>query len=631
MLAGDDWFRGLDIREGPDGALYGLDWSDTGECHDHTGVHRTSGRIFRFSHGEADEASMKGFYTDQDFDYNGSSNPWVRRQVRRLLSLDRPRSRFTIFPTTYLPGGGALNQLRTLWMVNSVKPVERNVLLKLLEDLDEHMRVWAIRLLTDTWPIDSVHGPMPHRKPPSDPELRDQFVEMAKTDSSGLVRLALASTLQRLPVEDRAVLASALASRLEDSDDHNLPKLVWFGISKIGEDKLKVAKEAKWPDLLRYIARSATNDPKMVEAIVTLASQDESKSGSLLTGLMEGFKGWQKAPMPTVWEASAPILEKHHPKPTRELSALFGDGRAMDSLKAIVLNKEEDLPARRQALQSLIDARVEGLRPLCEELFKKGDLRQIAVRGLAEFPDPKIGKMLSANYRKIYQVEEKAAVIEALVTRPKWAGSLLDEMKKGSIPRTAVTPFHARQILAMKDKNLSDQLREIWGEIRKSDKALEKKITNLQKSLTPEVRAKGNKVRGRVHFQTLCASCHLLYGQGGKLGPDLTGSGRADLGYLLENIVAPNAVVPAEYQMSIIKLKDKRVLSGVVAASTDRTVTLRTLLNEETLEKSNIAETTRLTDSMMPPGLLDALSAEQIRDLIAYLMHPQQVPLPAEK
>jgi len=498
----------------------------------------------------------------------------------------------------------------------------------LLDDPDEHMRVWAVRLLTDTWPIDSVHGPMPHRKAPSDPELRDKFVTMAKTDSSGLVRLALASTLQRMPVEDRVVLASTLAGRVEDAKDHNLPKLVWFGIFKIGKDKLNVAKASKWPDLLRYIARSAINDPKMVEAIVSLATAEEKKSESLLKGLTEGFKGWQKAPMPTAWEASAAILKKRRPKLTRELSALFGDGRAMDSLKAIVLNREEDLPARRQALQALIDAKVEGLRPLCENLFMKGDLRQTAVRGLAGFDDPGIGEMLSANYRKIYQIEDKTAVIDALVTRPRWAKSLLDEMKKGSIPRTAVTPFHARQILAMKDKNLSEQFREIWGVVRNSDEALEMTITELRQLLAPKFRAKGDKAKGRVHFQTLCASCHLLYGQGGKLGPDLTGSGRADLGYLLENIVAPNAVVPAEYQMSIIKLKDKRVLSGVIAASNDRTVTLRTLINEETLEKSNITETTRLPDSMMPPGLLDALSAEEIRDLIAYLMHPQQVALP---
>jgi putative membrane-bound dehydrogenase-like protein len=633
FLAGDDWFRGLDIREGSDGALYGLDWSDTGECHDHTGVHRTSGRIYRFSHGEAEWLSaaeaMKRPRVQRYFFGEGSSK--MHAGLRTYLGQNCPVSLRAMMPSQVAGGGPISDRLKVLWLLNSLGAVGRSSLAELLSDPNEHMRVWAIRLLTDEWPIDSVYGPMPHRKPPSDPKLRDKFVEMAKKDSSGLVRLALASTLQRMPLEDRAVLASALVSRAEDAKDHNLPKLVWFGISYLGEEKLTVAKATGWPDLLRYIARSSVDEPKWVEAVLQLAVNDEAKSGFLLTGLMEGFKGWKKAPMPSSWKKISAGLQKSHPKLTREFSALFGDGRAMDSLKATALNNKEKMPVRKRALEALIDAKVEGLRGLCEELFWTNGLCATAVKGLAEFDDPLIGESLTKNHRKLYQVEDKAAVIDALVTRPRWAGFLLGAMKKGDIPQNAVTPFHARQILAMKDEALKTQLNEIWGEVRQSNEVVKARIVTLGKSLASEVRAKGDMAQGRVLFQTLCATCHRLFGQGGKLGPDLTGSGRADLGYLLENIVDPNSVVPVEYQMSLVKLKNKRVLSGVVSASNDRTVTLRTLTDEVTLEKSAIAETTLLPDSMMPPGLLDTLSAEQTRDLIAYLMHPQQVALPEEK
>jgi putative heme-binding domain-containing protein len=255
----------------------------------------------------------------------------------------------------------------------------------------------------------------------------------------------------------------------------------------------------------------------------------------------------------------------------------------------------------------------------------------MAVRGLTLFDDPALGKMLVEDYRKFRREEDQAAVIAGLVTRPAWAASLVAAIKEGDIPRQAITPFQARQILAMKNEDLTRELREVWGEVRQPDGALEEKIAVLEESLTAEVLAKGNKPGGRVLFQTLCASCHQLYGQGGKLGPDLTGSGRADLGYLLQNIVAPNSVVPAEYQMSLVTLKDGRVLGGVVATSDDRTLTLRTPTGEIALERSAIAESKRLSDSLMPPGLLDSLSPEQIRDLIAYLMHPRQVALPEKK
>ena len=50
-FAEDPWFRGIDLNYGPDGSVYVLDWSDTGECHEHDGIHRLSGRVFRFTYG----------------------------------------------------------------------------------------------------------------------------------------------------------------------------------------------------------------------------------------------------------------------------------------------------------------------------------------------------------------------------------------------------------------------------------------------------------------------------------------------------------------------------------------------------------------------------------------------------
>ena len=585
FIAGDEWFRGLEIRPGPDGALYGLDWSDTGECHDHTGVHRTSGRIYRFAY---------------------------REEVKRPDSMKGPLE----------------SALRDLWRRHTNGKLPREELMGLLGSRNEHLRVWAIRLLTDAWPIDSVDGPMPHRLPPSDPELRDRFVVMARTDSSGLVRLALASTLQRMPLPDRLVLASTLAARAEDARDHNLPRLVWFGIMTLTEEKISVAEATEWPDLLRYLARSLVDDPVMVEKLLFLASREEGKSGPLLKGLLEGFKGWRQAPVPTAWRDYVAALQGRHPAMIRELSALFGDGRAFDLMKAAVLDGEEPLPVRKRALESLVKARVEGLRPLCERLLGVPGLTETAVRGLAIDDDLALGALLVTTYPRLRQEEDRAAVIAALVTRPGWAGILLEEVKKGAIPRQALTPFAARQIAGLNQDGLHRKLREVWGEVRPSDDALREKIASWRKALTPEVLAGADKSRGRAHFETLCASCHQLYGQGGKLGPDLTGSGRADLGYLLENIIAPGAVVPLESQMSTVRLKDGRTLSGMVVSSDERTVTLRSPAGETTVEQAAIEKTTRLPDSVMPSGLLEALASDQVRDLIAYLRHPRQVELP---
>src|SRR5205085_2472520 len=133
--------------------------------------------------------------------------------------------------------------------------------------------------------------------------------------------------------------------------------------------------------------------------------------------------------------------------------------------------------------------------------------------------------------------------------------------------------------------------------------------------------AKADKSRGRVVFNSACGACHTLYGEGGKVGPDLTGGGRDNLDYLLENIIDPSAVVAADFRMSIIDLKDGRVLNALIIAKTDHTLTLRTMTETLTVDRDEIAGVHESKLSLMPEGLLEALLPEQGRDLIAYLMH----------
>ncbi|HYR57113.1 MAG TPA: c-type cytochrome, partial [Chthoniobacteraceae bacterium] len=167
------------------------------------------------------------------------------------------------------------------------------------------------------------------------------------------------------------------------------------------------------------------------------------------------------------------------------------------------------------------------------------------------------------------------------------------------------------------------------GEVHETAADKKQLMARLKQQLTRDALAKADKSAGRAVFAQTCAICHRLYGEGADIGPDLTGSGRANLDYLLENIVDPSAVVPADFRMTIMNLKDGRVLNGFVVAKSERTITVRTMTEKLTLERSEITSAQELSQSLMPEGLLLALSETQVRDLIAYLMHPSQVPLPA--
>lgn len=650
FFASDTWFRGIEISTGPDGQAYILDWSDTGECHESTGVHRDSGRIFKITYGEAQKPDLSalGALTAQNIGgLVRNSNAWFDRMARVEL-MPTPYSNGAVDYLQRVPPAGvvaalkdivakdsnSVHRLRALWSLHAAGEAKPELLRPLLKDPDEHIRVWAIRLLTDTWSLDTGMGPVASQPPVDEPELQGEFVAMAKGDASGLVRLVLAQTLQRLPVARRAALASAIAAHAEDAQDHSLPAMVWYGLIPVGDSDplalVEVAKGCQWPDTLRWITRNlaARMEKDSAPLNALLAAVQPARHGAVLKGIAEALQGWRKAPKPAAWDAFAKAASAPEDAAlVRDLGTVFGDGRALDEVKKLVLDAKAYVPSRVAALKTLIDNRPPDLRQVCEALLDVRDVNAVAVRGLALFDDPAIGVSLAKGYRK-FSTSARPAVLDTLVSRPFFVKPLLAEMAAGRIPRVDLTAFHARQIRAFNDEALNQQLKDAWGELRESAGDKKQLITSLKEKLTPDVLGKATLGNGRILFTALCSSCHTMYGSGGKVGPDLTGSGRANLDYLLENIADPSGVVSADFRMSILTLKDGRVLSGVASQANDRTVTLRTLTEELKLERSEVAKQEVSPVSMMPEGLLLALQPDQVRDLIAYLMHPSQVPLP---
>jgi putative heme-binding domain-containing protein len=231
-------------------------------------------------------------------------------------------------------------------------------------------------------------------------------------------------------------------------------------------------------------------------------------------------------------------------------------------------------------------------------------------------------------YRQ-FHLTERPQLLATLVSRPSFANALLDAVAAGQVARADLSAFHARQIRSLNDPSLTKKLAEVWGELREAPGQNQQFIAKWKAQLTPATLAKADLGQGRVVFNLACAACHTLYGEGGKVGPDLSGAGRDNLDYLLENIADPSAVVSADFRMSVLKLKDGRVLNGLITAQTSRTLTLKTMTETLTVERAEVEGIEGSSLSLMPEGLLEALRPEQIRDLLGYLMHQTQVPLPA--
>jgi putative membrane-bound dehydrogenase-like protein len=649
FASSDSWFRGMEWSVGPDGAAFALDWSDTGECHDSTGVHRTSGRIYKVAYGAPRDPgafNVEALSDEALVQWTLSENAWYVRRAeiewaRRADTKEPHLAAAAALRRESLAGKNPVHRINALNAMKALGKLDSKSLTDLLQDADDHIRSSAIRMLVDDLPIDT---PLSRRPPGRDtrpaPGLVTTLAAAAKRETSALVRLSLISALQRLPAADRLAVAKPLAARDEDAADHSIPLMLWYGLIPVADADPQglaaLAIETRLPATRRCIARRLAEDlatrPEPVENLLRgAAANTPAWTADILRGLAEGLAGWRKAPKPKGWSEFAALASADGDEAVRarvvELNALFGDGRALDELRHLAGDRSASLAIRKSALQALIEARPADLHDLCERYSGERFLNSVAVHGLALFDDPAIGARLVRDYGAFHPTE-RAAVMDVLASRPAYAGALLEGVAAGRIPKADLTPFHARQIRSFGDPALTRRLAEAWGEVRDSSAEKRAFINTLKTTLTPATLAAADRSEGRRVFQVTCAPCHRLYGDGGNLGPDLTGAGRSNLDYLLENIVDPSAIVAADYRMTIVTMKDGRVLNGILAARTERTLTVRTINETAALDRSDIQEVKESRDSVMPEGLLESLPPDKLRNLIAYLSGGAQAPLP---
>ena len=480
----------------------------------------------------------------------------------------------------------------------------------------------------------------PERAPDGLPSIRRTLWKYGATERQArLGGFWAAYYMGKLKGTESALEGWALLLKAGAKDEDDISTLTYwasFG-SIIGSDDASVSKRAvdialatSRSLILENTARRLTSDiatkPDRIDGLLALAGTkfDADKAASITRGISLALRGATKVSAPKNWPAFAAQATKVPAlaDKLRELNVIFGDGRALDEIRAIALDEKAELPTRRQAVETLISSKDAELRKVCETIVTNRDLTPVAIRGLATFDDPNAAKLAMENFGRVLP-DDRAGAIGTFCSRAGFARALLDAIAAGRVARESITAYHARQLAALGDADISKLLSSVWGEIRTTPDDKKRRMESLKAALTPEVVAKADIENGRTIYTQTCAACHTLYdlGQSGaNLGPNLTGSGRGDINYLLENIVDPSAVVPADYKLSTVTMKDGRVLSGFISAQNPQTMTLRTMTETQTLDRTTVAKTEASAQSLMPEGILDALQPEQIRDLFGFLM-----------
>lgn len=249
-----------------------------------------------------------------------------------------------------------------------------------------------------------------------------------------------------------------------------------------------------------------------------------------------------------------------------------------------------------------------------------------AVRALATYDDPATPAKILEHFQG-FSDDDRRDAVSTLASRGSYARELLSAIEAGRVPRTDLAVYHVRQLEALKDPAITAQLNKVWGSVRPTAADKAALVAKYKAELMPSALAEAKAGRGRDVFAKNCATCHTLFGTGGKIGPDLTGSQRTNLDYVLSNVLDPSAVVAGDYQVTLVQTTDGRILTGMVKLEDEQSLTLQTATDAVVLPKDEIENRKKTNTSMMPEGLFGKLTTEQVRDLVVYLGSREQVPL----
>lgn len=499
--------------------------------------------------------------------------------------------------------------LRAMWTLHALDSDTAEA----LRNENDIVRAWAVQLATEQVGKVRISA--------------ETLLQLAKDDASSTVRLALAAALPMLDAATTWDIASALAMHGEDKDDRFLPKMIWFGLARVIAGDfgrgLDLADKTALPSLADSIRWYAATSPEGRELLVArLLDKPQEAAAREVRLLAFGLKDEAKAPMPKRWpEVQAKVTEAN--ATLDQLAVLFGDQAVLTKMRGILANEGQPLPERQRAFDLLKRSGDAMATPIFARLLDHEAFRSAVIPLLARSNEPGTAKALLAYFEKL-NAADRSAALNTLTSRAVLALPLLHAVQSTEFDKKHLSALQVRQMRNLHDAEVDRLLDQTWGKINESSEAAKASIERLRKAYQTAPLWAFDARAGHETFKQICAVCHPLNGVGGKLGPDLAGSWRNGLDYFLENIIDPNAVVGDNFQLHIITRKDGGVLSGVIEQETDTAITLRTVTESAIIAKADLKDRQKLPQSIMPPGVLEALPERKAIELLKFLVSKQE-------
>jgi putative membrane-bound dehydrogenase-like protein len=643
LVANDSWFRPVDCYLGPDGSVYVADWYDKRAAHldPIDNWDKTNGRIYKIEY--------KGTKQPETFDLRKKTsvelvellkhpNKWWRNEARRLLAERQDKEIYRGLEELVRLETG-LVALEALWMLENSGGLGTDLLASLLKHPNEHVRAWAVRLFVD----------QPDQTSETWRSAVAELLKVAAHDSSPTVRSQLACSAKRLDARLGLPIAIALAGHDEDLKDAHQPLLVWWAFEQhigglapqdfkafFGNPELWRARLVKDFLLERIARRLAAADLEAVDRPGRNPKEDFIRTGRLLVtapptvcppilrGVESALDGRQFDKLPGHLKFAFETVCYRYPKDENyfRLRVRFNDEAMLDYAHLQLTNPRPDAD-KAKLIQLLGQVRRPESLPVLMGLFRES--KSDAIRGAAltaaqSFGDPKVMEELAAAFPKLTG-GLRQQVLGILLSRPATTLTVLRDVDAKKLDPKSIPNEQLRPVLDFKNEEIDKLVLKHWGKIGAATPGEKQaRITWLGAELN---RGAGNAKLGKELFTKHCAACHTLFGEGGKVGPDLTTADRKNRGYLLTHVVDPSLYVRPEFMAYNVTTLDNRRLTGLVTESTEASVTLVNVIENKQVKtvvsKKDIDEMLPSATSLMPEKMLDTLSYQEIRDLFAYL------------
>ena len=625
----DNWFRPVDIKMGPDGAIYVADMYE--QRIDHAShyqgrVDKTNGRIYRLhgkTHPAAKPFDLGKLSSQQLIKFLGHPNKWYRQTAVRLFGDRRDRSAIEPLRRLVKEEKGLL-ALNALWALNLSGGLDEEFAATTLQHQDPYVRIWITRLMCDRRKIST--------------QLADKLARLARVESHVEVRSQLACSAQRLPVQPSLAITRQLLTHSEDASDIHLPLLLWWAMEThvaanpeevvtMFEDKrlweLTLVQEHILQRLMRRYASSGRQRDLISSAKLLQLAPDRATQSSLMTGFEKAFEGRSLAELPPeLIEAIAAVgggslklrLRQSEPAAIAEALKKIADSKTAAS-------------ERIALIEVFGQVRQDSCLPTLLKIVREESPEAVvsaALISLISYHDFRIPATVLERYNK-FSSQTRPVAQSLLASRAPWTRSWLQQVASGKIAKETIPLSLVRRMLLHSDPQIKTIIDQQWGAVSGATTAqMKQQIVTYRKTLQT---GSGHPAHGKKLFLQHCGKCHVLFNEGGKVGPNLTSFKRDDLANMLLNVVNPSIEIRKGFETYALFTDDGRTLNGFIEDQDSRVVVLRGIDGQRiVVAKEQIDEMAAVPRSIMPEGILKPLSDQQVRDLFAYLRASQPLP-----